>query len=62
MNVLKIFGKKKEEKKEDIKKETEEKVELSLEAVEQVSGGGNPFEGEDRVPTQPIDDDLRKKG
>jgi hypothetical protein len=39
----------------------EEKEELSLDELDQVSGAGNPFKNIPRVPTQPIDDDLRDK-
>ena len=51
--------KKNESKKEEIL-ETMEKLEDD--ALNAVTGAGNPFEEEPRVPTQPIDDDLRGKG
>ena len=35
---------------------------LPPEALEKITGAGNPFENIPRVPTQAIDDDLRKKG
>ena len=35
---------------------------LSLEALDEVSGGGNPFDDVPRVPTNPIDDELRENG
>ena len=51
--------KKNEAKKEEIQ-ETMEK--LGDDVLGAVTGAGNPFEEEPRVPTQPIDDDLREKG
>ena len=36
--------------------------ELDDDALNQVSGAGNPFANVPRVPTQPIDDDLRGNG
>ena len=35
--------------------------ELSDEELDKVGGAGNPFKDVDRVPTQPINEDLRKK-
>ena len=35
---------------------------LNDELMDQVTGAGNPFEDVYRVPTQPIDDDLRNNG
>ena len=39
--------------------EEEAVVELSEEALDQVTGAGDPFEGEPRVPVAPIDPELR---
>ena len=36
--------------------------ELDDETMDQVSGGGNPFEDIPRVPTQPIGDEPRNNG
>ena len=46
------------------KKETvnpEEKEELDLDELNQVSGGDNPFAQYVRVPEQPIDDNIKDK-
>lgn len=52
-----------EDKKPDKKVVLEDEVvELTTEALEQVSGGGNPFDDVPRVPEQPIDPELREKG
>ena len=40
----------------------EETVNLTKDTLDQVSGAGDPFAEEPRVPENPIDDDLRKKG
>ncbi len=48
--------KKKEEQLDNIKA-----MELTDEQLDQVSGAGNPFEDIPRVPTNPIDDELREK-
>lgn len=40
--------------------ETQEPRELSLDELEQVTGGG-VFDNVPRVPQKPIDDDLRSK-
>ena len=59
------------ELKDVLNKETLEQVKqtastvaeaLPPEALEKITGAGNPFENIPRVPTQEIDDDLRKKG
>ena len=55
------------DKKETVKKETENKKaekmqELDDEAMDQVSGAGNPFANAARVPTQKIDSTVRKNG
>lgn len=56
------------ERKNLLNRENAEKVkdaaEKAMEAIpdemlEQVSGAGNPFDNVPRVPTQPIDPDLR---
>ena len=52
----KIKGLKK--KAEQAEQQSEELVE---EVLDEVSGAGNPFEDIPRVPTQPIDDELRGK-
>lgn len=41
---------------------TEGMQELDDETMHQVSGAGNPFGDVPRVPTKPIDDDLRGNG
>ncbi len=45
-------------------KGTAEKVMEAIpdEVMEKVTGAGNPFDKIPRVPTQPIDDELRKDG
>ncbi len=52
-------------KVEDLKAQVQEAEkgirELSEDKLDQVSGAGNPFEDIPRVPTQPIDDELRNK-
>ena len=57
------FGKKVKEKelKDQVQQMEQGIEELSGDVLEQVNGAGNPFEDIDRVPTQPIDDDLRDK-
>ena len=55
------------DKKETVKKETENKKaegmqELDDEAMDKVSGAGNPFANAARVPTQKIDSKLRNNG
>ena len=47
---------------EDKNKTPEEEavVELTDEALDQVTGAGNPFDGVSRVPIAPIDPELRK--
>ena len=55
------------DKKETVKKETDNKKaekmqELDDEAMDKVSGAGNPFAGAARVPTQKIDSTVRKNG
>ena len=41
--------------------ETEQELkEMTLEALDQVSGAGNPFEDIPRVPLNPIDEELRE--
>lgn len=56
------------ELKDLLNKENAEKVKNAAEKVmeaipddvlEKVTGAGNPFDNVPRVPTQPIDDDLR---
>ena len=32
------------------------------EMLDKISGAGNPFENIPRIPTQPIDEDLRRDG
>ena len=50
---------------EGLKKKTEQaelqSEELTEEVLDEVTGAGNPFDGIPRVPTQPIDDELRDK-
>ena len=41
------------------KPEEEAAVELTEEALDLVTGAGDPFEGEPRVPVAPIDPELR---
>ena len=49
-------------KKEEVFQETENgRDELSVEDLSEAVGAGNPFENIPRVPTQPIDDELRNK-
>ncbi len=36
--------------------------ELDLDELDDITGAGNPFGNLPRVPTQPIDDDLRNRG
>ena len=59
------------ERKTLLNRENVEKVkgaaEQAMEAIpddllDQASGAGNPFDNVPRVPTQPIDDDLRQDG
>ena len=52
---------KKTEKKNCPKKENEQ-IALDLNDLNQVSGAGDPFAEEPRVPENPIDDELRKNG
>ena len=40
----------------------EETVKLTKDTLDQVSGAGDPFGDEPRVPENPIDDELRKDG
>lgn len=49
-----------ENKKPEELKENE--TEFKLEDLAEVSGGGNPFDNVPRVPEQPIDEELRRKG
>ena len=52
-----------DEKLNELKKTAEETLEkLGDDVLNAVTGAGNPFEEEPRVPTQPIDDELRDKG
>lgn len=45
------------------KEETMQTIkDLSLDALDEVVGGGNPFQDVPRVPTNPIDDELRENG
>ena len=39
-----------------------EMVEVDLDELDDISGAGNPFGNVPRVPTQPIDEDLRGNG
>ena len=36
--------------------------ELGEDELDEIAGAGNPFANVPRVPTQPIDEDLRSKG
>ena len=48
---------------EKVKGAAEKVVEaIPDEVMEKVTGAGNPFDQIPRVPTQPIDDDLRTDG
>lgn len=53
------------EKIKGLKKKTEEmesqSEELVEEVLDEVNGGGDPFQSIPRVPTQPIDSELREK-
>lgn len=49
-------------KKENRKLPEEETVKLTKDTLDQVSGAGDPFGDEPRVPENPIDDELRKDG
>ena len=53
------FNKKEKDLKNSVQKEENGFENLYEDALEQVNGAGNPFEDIPRVPTQPIDDDLR---
>ena len=46
--------------KNPIVPEEKDVVELSQEALDQVTGGDNPFADEPRVPVAPIDPELRE--
>ena len=48
--------------KENRKPTGEEAVKLTKETLDKVSGAGDPFADEPRVPENPIDDELRKDG
>ena len=51
------------DKAAELKETAEPVVEaLSDDVLDQVTGAGNPFENIPRVPTQPIDDELRQDG
>ena len=49
-----------EKKKKDLA--GEKTVKLTKDTLDQVSGAGDPFGDEPRVPENPIDDELRKDG
>lgn len=49
-------------KKDEILQTVEQATELAKETLEQVTGGGNPFDKVPRVPVNPIDDELRENG
>ena len=51
--------KKDEKEKKEIFQETVQ--ELSSDELDTVSGAGNPFEDVPRVPSSPLDSDLREK-
>ena len=57
-----FFGKKDKEKelKDQVQQMDQEIEELSGDMLDQVIGAGDPFEDIPRVPTQPIDPELRK--
>lgn len=47
---------------EAVNAQKESQEELKEAELDEVAGAGNPFENIPRVPLQPIDDELRKKG
>ena len=49
-------------KKDEILETAEQVKELAKDALEQVTGAGNPFDKVPRVPVNPIDDELRENG
>lgn len=60
--MSKSFGKDKEKELKNQGQQAAQGIEeLAEDALDQVSGAGNPFEDIPRVPTQPIDDELRDK-
>ena len=58
---MKLFEKGKEELKEKIQEAVLDVQELSSDALDPVSGAGNPFDDVPRVPNSPIDEELRDK-
>ena len=46
----------------ETEKVNEEKKKLDLDDLDRVSGAGDPFADDPRVPENPIDPDLREKG
>ena len=62
MKIKKFYEKEKSDNLKNQVQEMENGIrELSESTLDQVNGAGNPFEDVPRVPTQPIDDDLRNK-
>ena len=55
-----MLKKKKEEGKEKMQQMEQQVEELKEEQLKKVNGAGNPFEDIPRVPTQPIDEELRE--
>ncbi len=55
-----MFEKKKEELKEKNQQTKQQVEEVKEELLEKVNGAGDPFDKIPRVPTQPIDEDLRE--
>lgn len=60
--MLEILKRNKEKDlNEQVRQEKQGLEELSEDILDQINGAGNPFEDIPRVPTQPIDNDLREK-
>ncbi len=55
-----MFEKKKEELKEKNQQTKQQVEEVKEDLLEKVNGAGDPFDKIPRVPTQPIDEDLRE--